>query len=313
MLTEGFYYFPGLMHHGITEDMWKSLIKEMLSGINPHKDAWITFLLVLFLPPVGALTGYGTKKLALERQFREQLHSIRNKLARWDAEIFRPRGLMIRLEMKSDIRTLAAADLYHRNHIDDMTPLLKSTVEGTHEHLRDARHSNLGRARLVIAPLSYLKGLDKKNVWRLWDREAAARYSGKFAQGDLPKGLTEEIVATSRLWPDNETIPESIPWDQRKIAFAWRHKDADGVSVRRRVGDDSLYLAKMDVQRKKNAPIKALFKRLFPEGYIVPEDFPARARAAGRGNNPLGDSIFKSRGTEEVPRSHVLYNDARLW
>ena len=142
---------------------------------------------------------------------------------------------------------------------------------------------------------------------------AASRCCGKFVLDYPPNGLRKETVVTSRQVPDSETIPESMAWDQQKIAFAWHHKDADGVSFRRRVEDDSLYLLKMSVQRRENESIEALFKKSFLEGSIVRDDFPARTCAAGRGNNPLGDGIFRLHSIEEMPCPRVICNGTKMW
>ncbi len=128
LFTDGFPYPRGMEYYGITKQEWKDLTKPLSAHINPHRTWWRTALLLTLSPITGVILAFPFKLWAEQHDVARTLDHIFGIVEDLDAEVFRPRGLMIRLDGPSDTKGMMYMDLHHHQHIDRLARLRPTGV-----------------------------------------------------------------------------------------------------------------------------------------------------------------------------------------
>jgi hypothetical protein len=181
MIKSGFRYPPDLALYGVTEEDWKGFIQAFTSQISKAKaKLYIALLFFLMGGFPAAIGAYPILKSAEKIDFTEKVDMIMDIIAEYDRTVFRPRGLIMRLDLFNDGRYMNTMDIWHKKHADNMRPLLTTPAGCTKKqksHLLQVRKKYLKCLRVVIEPITVMDYPDiaQRNGWAKWDRESEAR------------------------------------------------------------------------------------------------------------------------------------------
>jgi hypothetical protein len=194
LVSDGFRYPPGLLYYGISEAEWYAFTKYLVSHINPHKSAFYTTLLVHFFWPLGVILAYPFKLWGEREDFQKSVMLVFEKIVDFDEKLFRPKGLVMRLDLPYDDLSMEYMDLIHRTHLDHLPVLYegdlmadgpeKTSPDGLDgskdmhhkenkrslKHLKNAKNKMAKRPRIVIEPIEVLGDPAKmdRNGWTAW-------------------------------------------------------------------------------------------------------------------------------------------------
>jgi hypothetical protein len=227
------------MFYGISELEWHNITMSLTSHVTIKRESVVLFYTMLVILPFTFIFFHTFVRTQTKVGFYKSIEKTLDKLAIMDKLIFRPKGLMVRLETNHDKRTMDTGDLYHERHVDDMTVMQKrhppnpdqmqyvreeirknpreyrKAPTPDHSHIKYARDEMLKRPRLVVAPTSMLEGIDENNIWSIWDHEAKRRRGEKDEGGmEATKAIArknrESIINASKLLPDTEVVDETV-------------------------------------------------------------------------------------------------------
>jgi len=172
----GFPYPRALMMmYNITEHDWNSLCEAIHDVVRPYTtDA----------PWFGGVKTHGE----VGADIPELIDLVLDTVSKWDASFFRPKGLIMRLDMPGEARFgLTTMDIYHKTlgklgHIDNCQGILshntvkfekgrtrRSTIK--FRHLRKLLESTYSSTRLVFDEISVLRDTETayERGWMVWN------------------------------------------------------------------------------------------------------------------------------------------------
>jgi len=183
-ITSGFEYPAALAEHGVSEAEWKSCIQELSETVKLSPTQWV--LTIGRGAGIVILTGFFSGWLSLipatlvvnhvrARNERSNLIKAERsgelalKEAQWNEEIFKPRGLFIRVDLPGDTRDIDEMDvtstkLYRSKHdpqegssrLAALLPKTSSPEKKIEKAMKDegkARKGAIKKGRIVIMPL----------------------------------------------------------------------------------------------------------------------------------------------------------------
>lgn len=146
LFTNGFRYPPGLAYHGITPKDWEEFCKKLSCHINPHRTWWRTLILIYVFFPLGIGLAYPFKVWGEQQDFENSRDFIACKIKEAEDELFRPKGLLLRLDGPGEERGMRYMDLWHGRHVDRLPRLLRKYCRGVIDEFPGDLHAAARRA-----------------------------------------------------------------------------------------------------------------------------------------------------------------------
>lgn len=111
-IADGFPYPPGLAAYDILEEDWNKFTTHLITLISPHSK-WVKNIPIRLVPPFGVRDEKLDFQKSLSKVF-EYVRASQNKL-------FRPKGLLMRVDIPGEGVGMESMDLYHRSHVDHLS------------------------------------------------------------------------------------------------------------------------------------------------------------------------------------------------
>ena len=207
---QGFPYPRALMmKYGVTEHDWKSFCGAMHEVVRPYAtDA----------PWFGAVNPHGKEGADIP----DLIDLVLDVVAKWDSSFFRPKGLIVRLDMPGEARFgLTTMDIWHKTlgtlgHIDNCQGVLsqrtlnfekcgirRSTIKS--RHLRKLLESTYSSTRLVFDEITVLQNtkMAYERGWMVWIASCHWAHILKERPKAFPSGLA---AARADHWPRSKHL-----------------------------------------------------------------------------------------------------------
>ncbi|KFX97362.1 hypothetical protein V490_02822 [Pseudogymnoascus sp. VKM F-3557] len=111
-IADGFPYPPGLAAYEILEEDWNKFTTHLTTLISPH-GKWVKNIPIRLVPPFGTRDEKHDFQTSLSKVF-EYVRASQNNL-------FRPKGLLMRVDIPGEDVGMDSMDLYHGRHVDHLS------------------------------------------------------------------------------------------------------------------------------------------------------------------------------------------------
>ncbi|KFY06728.1 hypothetical protein V492_07806 [Pseudogymnoascus sp. VKM F-4246] len=118
-ITDGFPYPPGLADYGILEEDWDKFTAQLTSLIGPQRKKKKK-------SPMRRVLPFGSKGKKEEFNFQKSLSQTFEYVRESQNNLFRPKGLLMRVDIPEEGVGMEFMDLYHGKHVDHLSKTWES-------------------------------------------------------------------------------------------------------------------------------------------------------------------------------------------
>jgi hypothetical protein len=211
----GFEYPKAVLsRYHISKDDWATFCRAVTAPLRRHKQLYPS---VWSLGHPWVWSMLKNKKSYL--QIRCAIDDVLDVVAEWDQNYFRPRGLIMRMDMPGEAKYgLTFMDIAHKRHIDNCSGVLSRKVQSYEDgryHKLSRKHRHLSRilemgychTRIVIDDIDVLqnKKLSEERGWTEWERMCRQARSKPAAAPDAAIRAKSGTRFDSR-WPHGKKL-----------------------------------------------------------------------------------------------------------